>query len=290
MLFKMFEKMKLQYMPASTVIFHSESDSQVFLILLLCGDIEENPGPNIKVTQGSFHQGDARFGQSAGTQCMCNALFSIFFSAVKRVYHWSTRDLDYILTEGNRIYVGLGQTSSYLSVDELPHQISMEGQAIQMVPLVDIGGVLSGDFFVNLLERIGYCGNGIIMIIAGYSFSMIWSNSSIHLFDSHAKDQNGFPSPEGKSVLLKFQTIRDVQSYLMQLYPPIIDESPKLFQILCVQVDISPNVKNVISTALKKKVDPANGLHRRHKLILRKQKRSNSFFHHKKGQDSLRNT
>jgi len=41
------------------------------VILLLCGDIETNPGPYtiIKSVQGSFHQGDPLLGRNVGTQC-----------------------------------------------------------------------------------------------------------------------------------------------------------------------------------------------------------------------------
>ena len=45
------------------------------LLLLLGGDIETNPGPTYAVDKavlGTFHQGDQRFGETAGVQCACN--------------------------------------------------------------------------------------------------------------------------------------------------------------------------------------------------------------------------
>ena len=43
------------------------------------GDVESNPGPTYKilVVQGSFHQADIKFEETAGRQCACNTLFSI---------------------------------------------------------------------------------------------------------------------------------------------------------------------------------------------------------------------
>ena len=43
------------------------------LLLILAGDVELNPGPNMfqTVVQGHFHQGDTRFGETAGIQCTC---------------------------------------------------------------------------------------------------------------------------------------------------------------------------------------------------------------------------
>ena len=60
--------------------------SFVILPLLISGD-ESNLGPITidKVVKASFHQGDPKFGDSAGSQCMCNALWSICYSA-KKVY------------------------------------------------------------------------------------------------------------------------------------------------------------------------------------------------------------
>jgi len=44
----------------------------IFLLLSIDGDIESNPGPTyiiLKVVQGFSHQGDPKFGKSAGIQC-----------------------------------------------------------------------------------------------------------------------------------------------------------------------------------------------------------------------------
>ena len=48
-------------------------------LLQLSGDVESNPGPTYsieKVIQGSFHQGNPRFGKTAGVQCTCDSLFA----------------------------------------------------------------------------------------------------------------------------------------------------------------------------------------------------------------------
>ena len=43
------------------------------LLRIQSGDIETNAGPIQRVVRGSFHEGHQRFGQTSGTQCMCNA-------------------------------------------------------------------------------------------------------------------------------------------------------------------------------------------------------------------------
>ena len=78
------------------------------------GDVERNPGPTYKiqkVVQGSFHQRDIRFGETAGKQCACNTLYSIVWSTVHRVGLCNTSDMDFVLTEGDKMYKQLEATS-----------------------------------------------------------------------------------------------------------------------------------------------------------------------------------
>ena len=61
-----------------------------------------------KVVKGSFHQGDARFGDTAGSQCMCNALWAICYSVIKGTQYLTECNLDVILILANDVYVSLG--------------------------------------------------------------------------------------------------------------------------------------------------------------------------------------
>jgi len=76
----------------------------------------------VNITQGSFHQGDERFGESAGKQCTCCSLYSIAFSRVKNPGNWDIFDLDYVLEQGDKIYKGLNK-DNYLMFSELPREI-----------------------------------------------------------------------------------------------------------------------------------------------------------------------
>ena len=57
-----------------------------------------------KVVQGSFNQGNAMFGETAGIQCACMALFAISYSTLKEVNRWDQFDLDIILINGDALY------------------------------------------------------------------------------------------------------------------------------------------------------------------------------------------
>ena len=74
-------------------------------------DIETNPGPTYnleKIVHGSFHQGNSQlFGETAGIQCACNALYALCWTQIKQIFHWVRRDLDHILVEGYNLYKSL---------------------------------------------------------------------------------------------------------------------------------------------------------------------------------------
>ena len=85
---------------------HHLQDAEITRSLKLSGDVELNPGPfeMVRTVQESFNQGNvAFFGETAGRQCACNALFSTCWSFVREMSFWKTTDLDFILVEGDTL-------------------------------------------------------------------------------------------------------------------------------------------------------------------------------------------
>ena len=127
------------------------------ILLIHSGDIEINPGPTQRVTRDSFHREDQRFGQTASTQCMCNALHSVGYSIIKKVRYWSTWDMDYILTARNSLYSSLGFRSQLLNVDELSDSICIESIMISIIKTnLETGlmtGSLGGDSLYNSTRK-----------------------------------------------------------------------------------------------------------------------------------------
>ena len=54
----------------------------------------------LKLVQGSFNQGHPKYGETASRQCVCNSIFSIVWSKIKKVSLWRQNDLDLILDQG----------------------------------------------------------------------------------------------------------------------------------------------------------------------------------------------
>ena len=208
----------------------------LMILLIQSGDIEINTGPIQRVIRGSFHQGDQIFGQTAGTQCMCNALHSFGYSIIENVCYWSTWDMDYILTAGNSLYSSLGFRSQLLSIDELPDSICIENVVISIIKTNLETGLMTGSLEGQFLQNNNHFNknssdNGIIFIMAGFSFAVIWSENGCYFFDSHSRDINGFPSPVGTSVLLKFGSVYEVQEYIREVYLAKASKMSQYYQI-----------------------------------------------------------
>ncbi len=81
------------------------------------------------IAQGSFHQGDRRFGDNSGKQCVANCLASIMYSKKKDVRNWKCSDMDSILITGNELYGFLQDSSTinnnYLLINELPTELDV---------------------------------------------------------------------------------------------------------------------------------------------------------------------
>ena len=70
-----------------------------FSTLIIDADVESNPGPTYVIEKaicGSYHQGDRRFGDTAGVQCACNSLYALCWSQIRKKDFWDRLDLDHI--------------------------------------------------------------------------------------------------------------------------------------------------------------------------------------------------
>ena len=88
----------------------------------------------VKLVQGSFHQGHTKFGETAGRQCVCNALLAIAWSKIKKVSLWRSADLDYILIQGDFLYKSLC-VQSYIDVDDIPERFNIDSHPVRVQKL-----------------------------------------------------------------------------------------------------------------------------------------------------------
>ena len=192
-------------------------------LLIQHGDVESNPRPTysiLKSVSGTFHQGNiAKFDQTAGRQCLCNALYAIAWSVVKRTGLWNKNDLDHMLTEGDLIYKGMN-TTNYLTTEDLPESVLINESELTIAKLANYHGHLSQveHFISNAHKNVENIGNGLILIFDGFSISVIWNKAHFFLFDSHSRDSNSLVCENGTAVLLKFHSLLAIEKYLLGVH------------------------------------------------------------------------
>ena len=76
--------------------------------------------------------------------------------------------------------------------------------------------------------------------MAGFSFAVIWSENGCYLFGSDSKDINGFPSPIGTSVLLKFGSVYELQECIREVYFTQASNMSQYYQIQYLNAVLPP--------------------------------------------------
>ena len=198
---------------------------------------------------GSFHQGNSRFGRTAGTQCACNSLFAIFLSNIRNVTLWSKNDLDTILIEGDCIYKSLN-TNDFLAADELPRSLNFGGLQTNVEYLELLTGVATlVPNFPFLRANFQNLNNGCqcLMFVSGFTIALFKSPlvDSCYLFDSHSRDERGLSVSDGQSVLLRFSSLLQLELYIQVLYLEYQDKETTYFQLQFVKINIQDDVRSI---------------------------------------------
>ena len=201
-------------------------------LLQLSGDVESNPGPTYpieKVIQGSFHQGNPRFGKTAGVQCACNSLFTLCWPQVEIVSRWNKNDLNHVLTEGD-----LCVTLNFLELQtEIAHLRNGEPFLRRSVPN-------TGDEFMFLL------------FMGSFTTASMKHHNHFYLFDSHSRDSRGLSVIDGTSVLMKFSDLFEVENYIQVFYLGCHSMEQSCFQLQFIHISICRELQLDILSCAKR--------------------------------------
>ena len=164
---------------------------------------------------GSFHQGDTRFGATAGVQCACNSLLALCWSKIRDCRIWQKNDLDHVLNEGGQRYKSLN-TIDLLSVDYLPHTVKLFNLEINInflhLKTSDVT-LADGLPFLRCCIPHNIC-DGLLLFIGGNTTAIVPGQNKFYLFDSHSRDDRGLCVSDGTSVLLRFHDFLEVKRYI----------------------------------------------------------------------------
>ena len=174
----------------------------------------------IKIAQVTHHQGDIRYGSTAGIQCLCISLIAVCWSLIKSISRWDSNDLDRILRKGDELFKSLNKFK-LLGVEELPTKIEVYSHSIDIALLENrTGEITSSIYMTSTGDIVGNCsnlGNGALLMINGYALGVIWGKNRFFVFDSHSKNSSGNICQNGTSVLLKFETLSKLQEYVKDI-------------------------------------------------------------------------
>ena len=157
------------------------------------------PLTTIKAT---FHQSNDKFGETKGIQCSCITLFGVTFSAFRNIAWWTSRDLEYIIEQGDALYKTTGSTD-YLSSTEFPREITIENLRVN-VDFIDnansfgflhFGSNCLSEIVSNISENHNHL--SILVFYEGYCFSIISTSRFVYVVDSHSQNELGEPSADG---------------------------------------------------------------------------------------------
>ena len=234
--------------------------------LILCGDIETNPGPAfnnpVKTIHAPYSQGNTEiFGENAGRQCVPMSLCSLIYWYRNNSICVSS-DLVNIMNLGNQLYSTLSRLSRqmYLLLEELPTMVTVEdtdysielsqsynGNLHLPVMSESVPFVMPLDSALQQLQQETF--HLFLLTIEYNTVSIITeSNGIIKVFDSHARDSFGMPHPHGTCVLLEFDSVRNLIEYFKFLYRPDVIYEMKGVKINYLCSDLLENYDtNVIS-------------------------------------------
>ncbi len=211
------------------------------LLLRLCNDVEENPGPTLydivdvtKTVCADFSQGcQIRFGQSAGKQCVAMSLTAIVYNQIQDVSTWDSSFLNTILVNGNSLYTCISNSVSkdLLLLTDVPEMISAYDNIYNLHYSESYAGALftacSHEPYYSLEHafskifldsQLNY--NYALLTVACNTVAIFKSCELVFkIFDPHSRDLYGMPHSHGKSVLVTTEGIQNLVIYFQNVSP-----------------------------------------------------------------------
>ena len=213
-------------------VFESNKGTFGSIYTLNSDSLQRHSYTTIKtIAQGNFHQGDPKFGDTAGTQCACNALIAILYTQTKNGNEINAHDMDIILNLGDELY-SFTQTDStmhnvLLMISELPNELHILNESFSMEYAQPIYGVLEGSeenlssfgamslsqALQHQLPKYDAC----FMNFDQSIFAIIKGCNGYFVFDSHSRSRDGYLKEDGHSVLLYISSCEGIQRHCLIL-------------------------------------------------------------------------
>jgi len=158
-----------------------------------------------------------------------------------------------ILIEGDKLYKSLN-TNMHLNVDELPRTIQYNG-IVSHVTLLNLKDCIAMSTQNYSLLQIPFENNMfdnseslVLMFIAGFTIAIFQLQHNVYyLFDSHNRDGRGLFTADGKSCLLKFPNVSNIEKYIQHAYLELRGNAFEYFQIQFVEINVPCELPTILT-------------------------------------------
>ena len=213
-------------------VFESDKGTFECISTLNSDSLQRHSYTTIKtIAQGNFHQGDPKFGNTAGTQCACNSLIAILYTQTKNGNEINGHDMDVILNLGDELYSFTQRDSTMhnvlLMISELPNELHILNESFSMEYAQPIYGVLEGSdenvssfgamSLSQALQHQLLKYDACFMNFDQSIFAIIKGCNGYFVFDSHSRSRDGYLKEDGHSVLLYISSCEGIQRHCLTL-------------------------------------------------------------------------
>ena len=176
-----------------------------------------------KIVKGNFSQSSIIFdGIGIGLQCVPNSVVLLIYNTVKPSHLWEAQDLDKVLQSRNILYNSTGN-KTILLVSDVPKYIKLH-ETIYFLNYVNciLGCIFQDNIVINsvqfsklssFLSKYKY----FLLILSDSCVSVVNNNNTFMVFDPHSRNEEGFPSSSGTSILLHFKNFINFCAYIEEL-------------------------------------------------------------------------
>ncbi len=248
---------KLNDLPMPKSLKFDDSDVNV---LIACDKFPQN-----QVLKGSFHQADARFGDSRNRQCGAISLTAVLKSKMKNVLTWTAQDLDGVLVAGTHLYSNLRKqgnitdrevkSRNYIAVHELPRRHVLGNIAFfieyteSLTGFVNVNDYSEYDEAISgvampldvALQRALLSADSLLLTICANTSAVIKQGSWYAVVDSHAIKTD-------TSCVVYHSTIESLYNYINDM-AQLFGEPEPPFEITGVLVHAESKVSDPLEEA-----------------------------------------
>ena len=144
---------------------------------------------------------------------------SLIYNTLKPSHLWEAQDLDKVLQSGNILYNSIGKKTTLL-VSDVPKYIKLH-ETIYLLNYENctLGCIFQDNIVINsvqfsklssLLSKYKY----FLLILSDSCVSVVNDNNTFWVFDPHSRNEEGFPSNSGTSILLHFKNFINFCAYI----------------------------------------------------------------------------